>query len=75
MEPESAVMESGFVVMEPEFAVMEPGSGLYLVVDLAAAVPIVNYHQGAGEMRSREKARDEPTVGLVVNAQVFHLVW
>jgi hypothetical protein len=54
---------------------MEPGSGLDLVIDLAAAVPIVHCHQGVGEMRSREKARDEPTVGWVVNAHVFHLVW
>lgn len=75
MEPESAVMESGFAMMEPKSAAIEPGSGLDLVVVLAAAVPIVNYHQGAGETRSREKAQDEPTVGMVVNAQVFHLVW
>ncbi|KAG1737025.1 hypothetical protein EDB19DRAFT_1829176 [Suillus lakei] len=47
-----------------------PKTGLGLVIGLAAAVLIVHCHQRVEEMRSREKARDEPTTGEVYLVEV-----
>jgi hypothetical protein len=46
---------------------MMPGPEFGLVVGLAAAVLTVHWYRHVEEMRSREKAQDEPTSGQVVN--------
>jgi len=51
---------------QAESAMMMPGSGS----GLAAAVLVVHWYWRVEEMRSREKAQDEPTNGRVVNADV-----
>lgn len=50
---------------------LEPGPDR--AVDYVAAVSIVHCHQRVEETRSREKARDEPTIGRVVDMQALHL--
>jgi hypothetical protein len=54
------------------FATMSHGSAPGLAI---AAVLTEHCHQHVEGMRSKEKARDEPIIVRVVNAQVLHLVW
>jgi hypothetical protein len=54
---------------QAESAVTEPRPGLDLATDLVAAAALSVYcYQVVEETHSREKARDEPTCGRVVNA-------
>jgi hypothetical protein len=53
---------------------MTPGHRLDPAVDLAA-VALIGYCQQLFEVRSREKARDEPTIGQVVGADVLDVVY
>jgi hypothetical protein len=49
---------------------------LDLAIDLAAAASVVHCHQHVDDYtHSREKARCDPIIGWVANAQVLHLVW
>jgi hypothetical protein len=54
------------------FATMSDGSAPGLAI---AAVSTEHCHRHVEGMRSKEKARDEPIIVRVVNAQVLHLVW
>jgi hypothetical protein len=54
------------------FATMSDGSAPGLAI---AAVLTEQFHRHVEGMRSKEKARDEPIIVRVVNAQVLHLVW
>jgi hypothetical protein len=45
-----------------------------LAIDLAVVVLAAHYHRRV-EIRNRDKAQYDPTIGRVVNTQVVHLVW
>jgi len=54
------------------FATMLHGSAPGLAI---AAALTEHCHRYIERMRSREKARDEPTIVPVVNVQILHLMW
>jgi hypothetical protein len=55
-------------------SIMTPGRRLDPMVDLAS-VALIGHYQQLFEVRSREKARDEPTIGQVVGADVLDVVY
>lgn len=56
---------------QAESAMITHEAGLGLVIDIAAAALVSHCHGCAEEIRSKEKARHEPTMGWVVIVQVL----